>query len=150
MVHGHSLLVLVISVLAVSLIMLRQRLMVLIRRGRTALVRQDLERLAQFDMLTALPNRTRFIAKLGKALSIADRAGPGFAVICLDLNGFKSVNDLFGHEAGNDILRRAAARIRGTIRDTDLLARLGGDEFGIVQELATQPQAANALAERLI
>jgi diguanylate cyclase (GGDEF)-like protein len=150
MVHGHSLLVLVISVLAMSLMILRERLMVLIRRGRTALVRQDLERLAQFDMLTALPNRTRFIAKLGKALSIADRAGPGFAVICLDLNGFKSVNDLFGHEAGNDILRRAATRIRGTIRDTDLLARLGGDEFGIVQELATQPQAANALAERLI
>ncbi len=85
---------------------------------------------AQHDPLTALPNRAAFHAQLAAAL--AGRQGAGVAVLYVDLDGFKVVNDTLGHAAGDAVLREAAARLRGQLRGDDLVARLGGDEFAVL------------------
>ncbi|CAH2602064.1 EAL domain-containing protein [Rhodovastum atsumiense] len=105
--------------------------------------------MAHHDALTGLPNRVLFQSRLQEALARA-RRGESFAVLCLDLDGFKTVNDTLGHPAGDMLLREVTGRMRREIRETDTLARLGGDEFAIIQTGAAQPEAAVALAERLI
>ena len=116
--------------------------------NRTATER--IYRLAHHDALTGLANRTLLHERLGKAISHARRAGTSVIVLCLDLDGFKAVNDLHGHAAGDRLLREVAARLSGNTRETDIAARLGGDEFVVVQSCATAPgPAARALAERL-
>jgi diguanylate cyclase (GGDEF)-like protein/PAS domain S-box-containing protein len=108
----------------------------------------ELERLAYTDYLTGLPNRARLMA----ALTVAgDRVAAGGAPACLlllDLDGFKPVNDLAGHEAGDDLLVQVAARLRATVRDGDLVGRLGGDEFAVL--VPDGLEEATALAERIV
>jgi diguanylate cyclase (GGDEF)-like protein len=90
---------------------------------------------AEHDALTGLPNRVRFLRQLGQLLD--DRRGAStVAVLFLDLDGFKPVNDRYGHAAGDQVLAIIADRIRGTVRGTDLAARLGGDEFVVAVPLA--------------
>ncbi len=90
---------------------------------------------AEHDPLTGLPNRVRFLRQLGELLD--DRRSPmKVAVLFLDLDGFKPVNDRHGHAAGDQVLAIVADRIRGTVRGTDLAARLGGDEFVVAVPLA--------------
>ncbi len=84
-----------------------------------------------------------------QALAGARRGGSA-AVFCLDLDGFKGVNDTLGHPAGDELLRQVARRLRDATREADLVARLGGDEFAVVQADADQPADAAALAERLV
>jgi diguanylate cyclase (GGDEF)-like protein len=72
------------------------------------------------------------------------------ALLALDLDLFKQVNDTLGHPAGDEVLRQVAARLSGCVREVDLVARIGGDEFAILQHGASQPEAAKALAERLV
>jgi len=105
--------------------------------------------LASHDPLTGLANRTLFAEKLKEALQRARRDGSTVAVICLDLDRFKEVNDTLGHAAGDNLLAQVGQRILANIRETDALARLGGDEFAIVQTQAQQPDNAEALARRL-
>jgi diguanylate cyclase (GGDEF)-like protein/PAS domain S-box-containing protein len=102
--------------------------------------------LAQHDGLTGLANRSLVFDTLA---GLIDTGAP-FAVLCLDLDRFKRVNDNFGHAAGDDLLREVAARLRETVRETDTVARLGGDEFAIVQPLLHGPREAETLAERVI
>ena len=107
-------------------------------------------RLAHHDALTGLANRTLLHDRLSKAISHARRTGTSVIVLCLDLDGFKAVNDLHGHAAGDQLLIEVAARLSGNTRQTDIAARLGGDEFVVVQPCAAEPAlAAQALAERL-
>ncbi|MDO9712195.1 bifunctional diguanylate cyclase/phosphodiesterase [Paracraurococcus lichenis] len=105
--------------------------------------------LAHHDTLTGLPNRALFRKRLNEALARM-RRGEGFAVLCLDLDRFKEVNDTLGHPAGDVLLRNVAARLRAEMRETDTLARLGGDEFAIVQSGADQASDTVTLARRLV
>ena len=91
-----------------------------------------LEDLVDHDFLTTLFNGRRFEQALAQEVKSAARYGGGGAMLLLDLDHFKVVNDQFGHKAGDDLLKTVAAALRGRIRETDVLARLGGDEFGII------------------
>ena len=93
---------------------------------------ERLEHLVDHDYLTALFNGRRFEQALAQEVKSAARYGSGGALLLLDLDHFKAVNDQFGHKAGDDLLKTVAAALRGRIRETDVLARLGGDEFGII------------------
>jgi len=93
---------------------------------------QRLERLASSDDLTGLPNRARFRDHLVAALAAAEATGSEYALLYLDIDRFKHVNDGFGHPAGDKVLREAALRMRSVLDDGDFIARLGGDEFGAV------------------
>lgn len=106
--------------------------------------------LALHDPLTDLPNRRLFLELANKTISHAQRANERFAILAIDLDGFKLVNDMHGHGAGDELLRVVAQRINRELRDADVVARFGGDEFAILQSLAAQPRQAMALAERLL
>jgi diguanylate cyclase (GGDEF)-like protein/PAS domain S-box-containing protein len=95
-------------------------------------VEGQLQHLADHDALTGLLNRRRFSGELDRVLAEAERyARPG-AVLVLDLDGFKYVNDTLGHRAGDELIARLAATLRAELRETDVIARLGGDEFGVI------------------
>ncbi|MEY2516015.1 MAG: hypothetical protein QOJ89_3373 [bacterium] len=102
----------------------------MLARERTG--RESSEQLAAEDSLTALPNRRLFEQLLGEAHARAARADRDGAVLIVDLDRFKDVNDALGHHAGDEVLREAARRLRSLVRAGDVVARLGGDEFGIV------------------
>lgn len=104
--------------------------------------------LAHYDPLTQLPNRTLFREQLEKELSFVQR-GAQLAVLYLDLDHFKSINDTLGHSVGDELLKEVAQRLRGCLRDNDLIARLGGDEFAIVRTSLEEPEEAEALAQCL-
>jgi diguanylate cyclase (GGDEF)-like protein/PAS domain S-box-containing protein len=95
---------------------------------------QDLILSARYDKLTGLPNRTMFYDHLARALPRAERGGQSLALLFLDLDGFKAVNDTHGHQAGDKLLQRVAERLSGCVRAGDLVSRLGGDEFTIIME----------------
>ena len=109
----------------------------------------QIERMAHHDALTGLPNRVQFRDKLEHAVSRCSDSSP-LAVLSLDLDRFKMVNDTLGHPVGDELLRLVARRLDSCVRSTDLVARLGGDEFAIIQAGAEQPAAASALAARLV
>ena len=109
-----------------------------------------LEHLALHDSLTELPNRRFFMELAQKNISLAQRTGERFALMAIDLDDFKLINDVHGHSAGDEMIRVMARRIATTVRDADIAARFGGDEFAIVQTCASQPHLAIALAERLL
>jgi diguanylate cyclase (GGDEF)-like protein len=100
------------------------------------------------DPLTGLPNRSLLLTRLRQALDEARRPGRKVAVLMIDLDRFKEVNDTLGHAAGDDLLKQVTARLTGIIKPHDTVARLGGDEFAIVLQDATERSAA-ALGERL-
>jgi diguanylate cyclase (GGDEF)-like protein/PAS domain S-box-containing protein len=104
--------------------------------------------LAHYDSLTGLPNRTLFREQLEKELSFV-RRGSQLALLYLDLDHFKSINDTLGHPAGDELLKAVAQRLRGCLRESDLIARLGGDEFAIVQTQLQDPKDTEILAQRL-
>jgi len=105
--------------------------------------------LAFHDTLTQLPNRALMFERLNQLRALARRSGMDVAVLCLDLDRFKEVNDTLGHPAGDVLIRAAARRLGNLVRDTDTVARLGGDEFVILQPHSGAPGAAH-LAERVI
>jgi diguanylate cyclase (GGDEF)-like protein len=105
---------------------------------------------AHHDDLTRLANRVMFQERLAEALDVARSVQRRVAVLFLDLDRFKMVNDTRGHEVGDRLLAMAAARMLGCARSTDTVARMGGDEFAIVQPAAEQPAAAETLAARLL
>ena len=101
---------------------------------------QVLKYLATHDPLTGLPNRTLYSDRLNHALLLAKRASTNVAVMFIDLDGFKSVNDAFGHEMGDQVLKRVAKRLNSCMRKSDTIARLSGDEFTLVVENIKQPR----------
>lgn len=106
--------------------------------------------MAWHDALTDLANRTLFRERLIQEIAKSRRHGGGFAILSLDLDRFKAVNDSLGHQAGDTLLRTIAERLRAVIRAEDTVARIGGDEFTIIQTGLTQPEGGHALSRRVI
>ncbi|HEX5326723.1 MAG TPA: EAL domain-containing protein [Acetobacteraceae bacterium] len=106
--------------------------------------------MAHHDALTGLPNRLLFRERMEAALEQVCRPDDALAVLCLDLDFFKDVNDTLGHPAGDALLEAVARRLRACVRGGDLVARLGGDEFAILQFSADQPADAERLAQRVV
>jgi diguanylate cyclase (GGDEF)-like protein len=132
---------------------------IILSRYRRLLRAQEAERIAQeeriryqayHDPLTGLPNRTRFGESLGEALRRAKRSNSQLALVFVDLDLFKRVNDSLGHDAGDRLLNVIATRIRGAIREVDLLFRMGGDEFTVLLEDLGGPDEAAHVAQRML
>jgi diguanylate cyclase (GGDEF)-like protein len=105
--------------------------------------------MAEHDALTDLPNRVLLRRRLEHALAITRRGGADLAVLMLDLDRFKEVNDTLGHSTGDALLQAVAARLLGCVRETALVARLGGDEFAVIEYVENPVVEAVALAERI-
>ena len=106
--------------------------------------------MAEHDSLTGLPNRLLFNDRLSQALSIAKRDAGQCALLYLDLDKFKPVNDTLGHAAGDQLLRLVAGRIREQVRESDTVARVGGDEFTVILHDISSPQNAATVAQKII
>jgi diguanylate cyclase (GGDEF)-like protein len=113
-------------------------------------VQRRIEHMARHDALTDLPNRVLLDERLVHGLARARREAQSVALLALDLDRFKAVNDIFGHSAGDAVLCRVARILSNTVRSTDTIARIGGDEFMILQVGAEQPAGARALAARIL
>ncbi|MBI6633807.1 EAL domain-containing protein [Pseudomonas paralactis] len=113
------------------------------------LANQELTHLALHDMLTGLPNRTLLADRIQQGIQAVYEQGGCFALMFIDLDGFKPVNDAFGHHMGDQLLREVGLRLREDLRSQDTLARIGGDEFVLLVQL-TQPDDAMGLAERQV
>lgn len=111
---------------------------------------QRIQHLAQHDPLTGLPNRLLFEDRLNHAAARAAREDSQAAILMIDLDNFKDVNDTLGHAAGDALLREVADRFRSTVRESDTLARLGGDEFAVLQEDVNGRDQVKRLADRLL
>src|SRR6195952_1565831 len=106
--------------------------------------------MAHHDALTKLPNRVLFHDRMAAMLLERGGRGDGLAVLCLDLDFFKNINDTLGHPAGDKLLEAVSERLRHSVRDTDVIARLGGDEFAILHRSTDQPAQAERLAQRIV
>ena len=116
---------------------------------QAVLAEQKVHELARYDSLTGLPNRNMFLGELDRTIARAARQGSEFAVCFIDLDRFKTVNDTLGHDAGDELLKVMAGRLRAAVRRSDLVARLGGDEFVVLLEGGPGPDLA-AVADKLL
>jgi len=110
---------------------------------------QHIHYLAHHDALTSLPNRSHFNGRIDQEIA-ALTSGESLAVLCLDLDRFKEVNDLFGHAAGDTVLQTVASRVTAVLSERQVMARLGGDEFAILMPGVANPAAASRLAETVL
>jgi diguanylate cyclase (GGDEF)-like protein/PAS domain S-box-containing protein len=114
------------------------------------LAAQQLDRVAHHDTLTGLPNRLLFNDRLAQAISQARRGPSQFALLYLDLDRFKQVNDSLGHTVGDELLQAVANRIRQQVRESDTVARIGGDEFSIILPNILKREEAKIVAQKII
>jgi diguanylate cyclase (GGDEF)-like protein len=111
-------------------------------------VNRQLQHAATHDALTGLPNRTLLLDRLAQAIHMGERQHSSFAVVALDLDRFKAINDSLGHDAGDELLQQVAIRITHTLRSSDTLARMGGDEFvGMLSGVSTRAEALSVLGK---
>jgi diguanylate cyclase (GGDEF)-like protein/PAS domain S-box-containing protein len=110
---------------------------------------EQLQQAAVHDALTGLPNRNSLAARLEHAIRRVTRTGERLALLFIDLDRFKKVNDTLGHAAGDEVLRQAAGRIRACVREVDTVARLGGDEFVVLLESDVRPDTPGIIGERV-
>src|SRR6185295_10387026 len=108
------------------------------------------EFLANHDALTGLPNRAMFEERAREAVARAQRRGETAALLFLDMDNFKDVNDSLGHEVGDALLRATAERLRGCVRGEDFVARIGGDEFCVLLQGLAEPREAAGVAQKVV
>jgi diguanylate cyclase (GGDEF)-like protein/PAS domain S-box-containing protein len=125
-------------------------LVVMVDNTERRLAEERVQFLALHDALTGLANRVLFFDRLNSAIAAAHRKDGAFALLYLDLDDFKPINDTYGHEAGDLALRTVAERLRGCVRESDTVARLGGDEFVLMVNDAYEKSAAVTVAEKVI
>ncbi|MGC2461382.1 MAG: EAL domain-containing protein [Steroidobacteraceae bacterium] len=111
---------------------------------------KQLRHLATHDALTGLPNRVLMDDRISQCIALSDRQGQTFAVILLDLDRFKLVNDSLGHRVGDELLKEVAHRLKSVVRDIDTVARLGGDEFVLIITQSPERDAVQGVARRII
>ena len=116
----------------------------------TKLVEQRLSALARFDALTGLPNRTQLVERIERAIVHSDRSGAHIALMYLDLDNFKSINDSFGHGGGDAVLIEFGRRLAACVRQTDTVGRLAGDEFVILLEGLQSDSECTIVASKII
>lgn len=109
-----------------------------------------IKHLAFYDSVTGLPNRNLFFDRLGQMLALTRRQDTGFALMVIDLDGFKAVNDSFGHQVGDELLKKVGERLQDGLRELDSVARTGGDEFAALLHGCGSEGAARAVGEKLI
>jgi diguanylate cyclase (GGDEF)-like protein len=114
------------------------------------LAEERIQRVAHHDSLTGLPNRLLFNDRLDQAISLAKRSSRPFALLYLDLDKFKPVNDALGHSAGDELLKAVAARIRNQVRESDTVARVGGDEFIVILPDVARREHAETVVRKII
>ena len=119
-------------------------------RKKMALTEGQLEQMALYDRVTGLPNRRFFEYELTKAITRVKREGQNAALLMIDVDDFKKVNDLCGHPMGDKVLEMIAARLKSVVRADDILARVGGDEFAAILFMVGEPENVDALAEKMI
>jgi diguanylate cyclase (GGDEF)-like protein/PAS domain S-box-containing protein len=105
---------------------------------------------ANYDLLTGLPNRRLFMDRLNQHAAHSDRTGDPFALLFIDLDHFKDINDRLGHEAGDDLLKEIAARVSACVRQTDTVARIGGDEFTVLLLDTGDRQLIEGIADNIL
>lgn len=110
----------------------------------------ELKDLAYYDPLTQIPNRRAFNRRLQELTHLARKDDAGFCILVVDLNRFKNVNDRYGHEMGDQLLKYVAESIHSSIRETDTIARLGGDEFGIILPGITNQEQVAKVAQKIL
>jgi diguanylate cyclase (GGDEF)-like protein len=114
------------------------------------LAEERIQRVAHHDDLTGLPNKLLFNDRLNQAIRLARRDSGRFALLYLDLDKFKPVNDTLGHAAGDELLKAVGARIRHQVRESDTVARVGGDEFTVILPDITRREEAETVARKII
>ncbi len=110
---------------------------------------QELWRQANHDALTGLPNRLLFEDRLEVACGHSEAEGHSIALLSIDLDGFKPINDRYGHEVGDQVLRKVGERIKNTVRTGDTVARLGGDEFAVIADDVKNKEEAEWVAQKI-
>ncbi len=140
----------IVGLMLSGLILLAAAALAMRDQSRLRVALSHTEAVARHDPLTGLPNRLRFREHMEDALRHLYWQDGGCALLYLDLDGFKGVNDVLGHAAGDALLCAVSSRLSQCTRDIELVARLGGDEFAIIQVDPHQPAAAEALADRLV
>lgn len=144
------------SILLILIIAILGRLSQQLTLSRQRIVEEHIahaervEHLAYYDGLTKLPNRSLFTKLLGQSLNHAHRYNKQLAVLFLDLDGFKLINDSFGHEAGDILLKEVAVRLKDCLRDSDTVARLGGDEFVVLLPELEEEKYVSAVAQKIL
>ena len=113
-------------------------------------ITEEMVHLAQYDALTDLPNRVLLTDRMNQAIARAKRNGTRAAVIYLDLDGFKQINDSLGHDIGDKTLRSVAARLSSCVRDSDTVSRQGGDEFVVLLAEISHPEDASVMARKIL
>ena len=113
-------------------------------------IEEKLHYMAQYDALTELGNRNLFSSALNNSITYSDHSGQSFALLFMDLDRFKQVNDTLGHDAGDELLKEVAIRVAQCIRDSDILCRLGGDEFTVIINGEYAEKASVRVSEKLI
>ncbi|WP_051677056.1 GGDEF domain-containing protein [Maridesulfovibrio frigidus] len=108
-----------------------------------------IKHLALHDQVTGLPNRNMFYAQLKRSIAMAKRNNYTLALLYIDLDGFKTVNDTYGHDAGDTLLRSIGKRLMTTVRESDTACRIGGDEFTVLTEMYNNPSDIEIVAEKI-
>lgn len=111
---------------------------------------ERIQHMAHYDELTGLPNRALFYDRLGQSVMVGKRSHGGLALLFMDLDGFKKVNDTLGHHIGDLLLASVAERLRQSVRESDTVARLGGDEFAIILNEAREHEQIARIAQKII